>query len=498
MSLAQGKKLGWLDLLRFKRPEIGALHKTWFAFFLTFFVWFNMAPLATTIVRAGGFTEAQLKLLAICNVALTVPARIFIGMASDRYGPRRTFAALMVLSAIPCLLFAFGTSYTQLLVSRLILSSVGAGFVIGIHMTSLWFQPRDIGFAEGVEAGLGNWGSSIAAIALPVFALTFFSGGDGWRWSIAISAVVMAGYGVYYWFAITDGPSKDAHRRPRRAAAIEVSSWADLVGAVVWTVPIMGVLAVLVWRIEGMGFMSASAASVCYAVIGLGVVYQVVQLLRGNLPILKKGVPEDDRYRFTDVACLCSTYVANFGAELAVVSMLPAFFEKTFTLSPQWAGLVASQFAFLNFFSRALGGYISDRVSSRRKNLLVYMAGIAGSFVLMGFVDSSWPVGVAIFVTWICAMFVTGGCGATFAMIPLVKRRITGQVAGYAGAWGNVGATLFLTVYTFVNDHQFFWILGGAAATSFVFCLIALREPKGAYAASYHLSSVDRELSLAH
>ncbi|MBI2892775.1 MAG: MFS transporter [Deltaproteobacteria bacterium] len=488
--------MGWMDLFRVARPEVAALHKTWTAFFLTFFVWFNMAPLATTIARAASLTEAQLKLLAICNVALTVPARIFIGMASDRFGPRRTFAMLMILSAIPCLAFAIGSSYTQLLISRLVLSSVGAGFVIGIHMTSLWFKPKDIGFAEGVEAGLGNWGSSIAAMTLPSLALGLFGGANGWRYSIALSAVVMALYGVYYWFGITDGPAESAHRRPRKAAAIEVSSWGDLGSAILWTVPIMGVLAILVWRVSGMGFMGTKAALVAYGVIAVGVVYQMVQLLRVNVPILRKGVPADDRYRFTDVACLCSTYVANFGAELAVVSMLPAFFEKTFHMSPQWAGLIGAQFAFLNFFSRALGGYVSDRMTSRRKNLLVYMAGIAASFVLMGFINSAWPVALAVFATWICAMFVTGGCGATFAMIPLVKRRITGQVAGYAGAWGNVGATVFLTVYTFVSDSQFFFVLGGTALVSFVFCVLSLKEPKGAFAETYQLSSVDREIEL--
>lgn len=490
-SSCKSERMGWGDLFSFKRADIVALHKTWFAFFLTFFVWFNMAPLVTTIVKDAGFTLDQLKLLAICNVALTVPARVVIGMVSDRIGPRKTFTMVMVLMSIPCFVFAFGTSYTQLLVSRLLLSMVGTGFVVGIHMTSLWFKPRDIGFAQGVEAGLGNWGSSIAAILMPVVALNVFG---SWRLAIASSGVIMLLYGIYYWFAITDGPPGSTKRSMKKGAAIEVSTWKDMINAIAWTIPVIGVLGLLVWRIHGMGFMSANAAYSAYAVIVLVVLYQVIQIIRVNVPILKKGVPEDDKYRFTDVACLCTCYVASFGAELGVISMLPLFFQKTFSLSPQMAGLIASVFAFLNFFSRALGGYLSDRAPSRRSAMLVYLGGIGVSFVLMGFISSSWPLWLAVAVTLLCALFVTGGCGTTFAIVPLIKRRITGQVSGYVGAYGNVGATIYLTAFTFLSSSQFFLFIAATVFATFLFCLFFLREPAGAFSQEYQLSSVDRQL----
>jgi len=491
MASTDSERMGWGDLLRFGRADIVALHKTWFAFFLTFFVWFNMAPLVTVIVQESGFTMQQLKLLAITNVALTMPGRVIIGMLSDRLGPRKTFTIVMILFSIPCFTFAFANSYTQMLVSRLLLSMVGTGFVVGIHMTALWFKPRDIGFAQGVEAGLGNWGSSIAAILLPIIALNVFG---SWRYAVALSGLVMLLYGIYYWFAISDGPVGSVYHKPRKGAAIEVSTWGDMINAVLWTIPIIGVLAVLVWRINGMGFMSSGAATVAYIVIAVVVFYQVFQIIRFNTPILKKGVPEDDRYRFTDVGALCLCYVASFGAELGVISMLPTFFQKGWNLSPQLAGLIGSIFAFMNFFSRSLGGYISDRSPSRRGAMLVYTAGIAISFGLMGLMSSSWPLWLAIVVTIICAMFVTGGCGTTYALVPLIKRRITGQISGYVGAYGNVGAVMYLTVYTFVNDSQFFYFIGATAVATFLFCLFFLKEPAGAFSQEYQLSSVDKEM----
>ncbi|WP_220359346.1 MFS transporter [Alkalilimnicola ehrlichii] len=216
------------DVFKFKSPEIKALHLTWIAFFICFYVWFNMAPLATSMLRSVDWlTRQDIQLFAIANVALTIPARIIIGMALDRYGPRRVFSVLMVAMAIPALVFAFGNTMTQLLVSRLVLSSIGASFVVGIHMTALWFKPRDIGFAEGFYAGWGNFGSAAAAMTLPTIALTLLGGDDGWRYAIGISAIIMAGYGIFYWFAITDGP-----RPIRTANRATPARWRSAPGAI--------------------------------------------------------------------------------------------------------------------------------------------------------------------------------------------------------------------------------------------------------------------------
>ncbi|MCG6656894.1 NarK/NasA family nitrate transporter [Halomonas campisalis] len=481
------------DLFKFRTPEIRALHLTWIAFFITFYVWFNMAPLASSMLRSVDWlTQDHIRLFAITNVALTIPARIIVGMALDRFGPRRVFSILMVVMAIPALAFAFGNTMTQLLISRLILSSIGASFVVGIHMTALWFKPKHIGFAEGFYAGWGNFGSAAAAMTLPTIALTMLGGEDGWRWAIAISAIVMAAYGVFYWFAITDGPSASSHRKTRKALAMEVSTWGDMIKLILWTIPLVGCLAILVWRIQDMGFLSTNGALIAYLAILAIVIYQVVQIIRVNVPILKKGVPEDDKYHFNSVAALNTTYFANFGAELAVISMLPMFFEQTWGLSAAAAGLIAASFAFVNLVARPMGGAVSDRMGNRRFVMLSYMFGIGIGFMLMGLMNSNWPLIVAIAITIFTSFFVQGSEGATFGIIPSIKRRITGQISGMAGAYGNVGAVVYLTIFTFVTPTQFFYILAGGAFLSWLVCFIWLKEPEGAFDEEYYVSSVDR------
>ena len=204
---------------------------------------------------------------------------------------------------------------------------------------------------------------------------------------------------------------------------------------------------------------------------------------------LRQGVPEEEKYSFNSVAALNTTYFANFGAELAVVSMLPAFFEGTFDISPSLAGLLASSFAVVNLFARPLGGYLSDAMSNRKRVMLLYMTGISLGFLGMAFIGESWPLWLAVGLTILTSVFVQGAEGATFAIIPMVNRRMTGQIAGMAGAYGNVGAVVYLLVLSLVSAKVFFLILAAGAAFSVVFCLIYLEEPEGSFEDEYRAVS---------
>ena len=77
-----------------------------------------------------------------------------------------------------------------------------------------------------------------------------------------------------------------------------------------------------------------------------------------------------------------------------------------------------------------------------------------------------------------CSFFVQSGEGAVFAMVPLVQRRMTGQIAGMAGAYGNVGAVTFLTVFSFVEAPMFFTVIAASSTIGFVATLF-LEEPAG-------------------
>jgi len=77
-----------------------------------------------------------------------------------------------------------------------------------------------------------------------------------------------------------------------------------------------------------------------------------------------------------------------------------------------------------------------------------------------------------------CSFFVGSGAGGVFAVVPLIRRRLTGQIAGVVGAYGNIGAVLFLTVLSFVSAQTFFLVIAGSVAVT-VLAVLFLEEPEG-------------------
>ena len=475
-----------LNLLNLSAPRIRLLHLSWLAFFITFVVWFSHAPLMGHLRDAFDLTPEQIKALLILNVALTIPARVVIGSLVDRFGPRLVFGSLLMLAALPCWAFALSTSYEQLAVTRLLMGFVGAGFVVGIRLISEWFPAREVGLAEGVYGGWGNFGSAAAAITLPSLAL-LYGGDDGWRWAIATTGAVAFLYGIFFLWRARNTPQGASYFKPKKASALEVSTKKDLFFYLAMSLPLYIALLVIVWRLGPTNlnlFGQATQIFLAALIISLAGI-QLSQAWRVNREHLKEGVPEHDRYSFKQVAILDLAYMVTFGSELAVVSMLPLFFTDTFALTAVTGGLLASGYAFMNLVARPGGGWVSDKFG-RKKSLAILLCGLMVGYGLMSQIGSSWPIALAVVATMCCSFFVQAGEGAVFATVPLIKRRLTGQIAGMVGAYGNAGAVIFLTVLTFVEPSTFFLVIAASAAIALA-AVQFLDEPKG------HIAEIDEK-----
>jgi NNP family nitrate/nitrite transporter-like MFS transporter len=458
--------------------KMKVLHLSWMAFFVTFVVWFNFAPLLQMVKATFGLTTQEVKTLLILNVALTIPARVLIGSLTDRFGPRVVYSALLALCSLPCFAFAFAESFIQLAISRFLLGFIGAGFVIGIRIVSEWFPHNELGTAEGIYGGWGNFGSAAAAFTLPTLAL-MFGGDEGWRYAIAITGVMSLVFSWIFYNNVSDTPKGATYFRPKHLTAMEVTSKGDFFLLLAMKIPMYGALALLAWKLSpsSVGMLSDLVVNVIYIALAALYLYEVSQVWKVNKLIFRQPVDEIHQYKFKQVAVLNILYFATFGSELAVVSMLPLFFLETFELSPVVAGMVASAYAFMNLMSRPGGGLLSDKFG--RKSVLLFLtAGLAVGYLLMGQVNSEWPLWLAIAAAMLCSFFVQAGEGAVFATVPLIKRRMTGQIAGMTGAYGNVGAVVYLTVLSFVDYQTFFFVIAGTAVVGFV-ALLYMEEPKG-------------------
>ena len=459
-------------------------------------VWFNFAPMLQAIAASLGLEKSEIKTLLILNVALTIPARVVIGMLTDRYGPRIVYSALLAVCAIPCFMFALADTFVQAAIARFMLGFIGAGFVIGIRMVSEWFPANELGTAEGIYGGWGNFGSAAAAFTLPVIAI-WFGGDEGWRYAIGLTGLMSLLFSVVYYMNVSDTPKGSTYFKPKNMGAMEVTSKGDFFFLLIMKVPMYAALALLTWKLSpsGVAMLSETTSLLCYVGLVLLFIYEVSHVWKVNKNIFHTPVPEMHQYKFKQVAVLNILYFATFGSELAVVSMLPLFFAETFELTPVVAGMVASAYAFMNLMSRPGGGWLSDKFG-RKPTLLILTAGLAVGYLLMSMVDSQWPLWLAVVAAMACSFFVQSGEGAVFAVVPLIKRRLTGQIAGMTGAYGNVGAVTYLTVLSFVDYSTFFLVIAGTAVVGFI-ALLMMEEPKGHIAEVREDGSVEM-ISVGH
>ncbi len=467
-----------INLLSFS-GKMRILHLTWFAFFLSFFVWFNHAPLLGAMRDSLGLTDQQIKTLLILNVTLTIPGRIIIGMLTDAFGPRRVYSGLLFISAFLCFGFAVADTYEQLAMMRFLLGFAGAGFVIGIRMISEWFPAKQAGVAQGIYGGWGNFGSAGAALLLPSLAV-MFGGDNGWRYAIAISGVIAFVYGIFYYFSVSNTPRGSTYFKPKKMGGMEVTSKFDFFLYCFMSLPMVAALGVLAWKLSpaGLNWYGDGVADMIYAGLAAVYLYQVFRIYQINREVFVKETPDIFRYKFSQVAVLDLAYMVTFGSELALVSMLPLFYTDTFNVSVVLAGALAAVYPVMNLIARPAGGLISDRIG-RKKTLVILFTGITLSFILLAQVSADWALALVVATTILCGLFAKAGSGAVFAMVPLIQRRMTGQIAGMAGAYGNVGGVVFLTVLSFVSPQSFFLFIGICAAVVLASIVLFMREPRG-------------------
>ncbi len=107
---------------------------------------------------------------------------------------------------------------------------------------------------------------------------------------------------------------------------------------------------------------------------------------------------------------------------------------------------------------------MSDVTGQRRRWVRIALVGTALSFALLALLGPSWPLPVGIAVVALASVFVQGGNGAVFAMVPLVHERSSGPIAGLAGSYGNIGGIAFSSILFLTHNDPKVLFLTVAAA----------------------------------
>lgn len=199
-----------IRLLDFHSAPMRAFHLSWFAFFLSFVAWFGIAPLMAVVREDLKLSKGQIGNTVIASVAITIFARLLSGWMCDRFGPRRTYSALLVFGAVPVMGIGLSHSYGSFLFFRLAIGLVGASFVLTQHHTSIMFSPTVVGTANALTAGWGNLGGGVTQWLMPMlFGAILGLGADkflSWRLAMIVPGALMLLTGLAYYRLTEDTP----------------------------------------------------------------------------------------------------------------------------------------------------------------------------------------------------------------------------------------------------------------------------------------------------
>jgi predicted MFS family arabinose efflux permease len=167
------------------------------------------AVISPDLVRDLGVDANRLGLLTSAYLLGFAVAQLPLGLALDRFGPRRVNAVLLVLAALGAVVFALSDSLAGLVSGRALIGlGVSGALMASIKAFTLWFPMNRLATLNGWLLAFGGLGA-ISASA-PVEALLAYT---SWRGLFAGMAAVTlaAAIGV---FALVPERAADAERPP--------------------------------------------------------------------------------------------------------------------------------------------------------------------------------------------------------------------------------------------------------------------------------------------
>lgn len=159
--------------------------------FWCFLMWFSTAAFSPSIAAHYRLGVAALGVLASSAMWVAPVGRMIAGWAADRFGAPRTFASVLATAGLVSIASAYTSNYPLLFAERVVVAAAGVSFVIGIQHVAQWFEPQEIGTAEGLYAGTGNAGAGAGALLLPrIFGTSYQS---AYLW-LGVGALVIAAW----------------------------------------------------------------------------------------------------------------------------------------------------------------------------------------------------------------------------------------------------------------------------------------------------------------
>jgi NNP family nitrate/nitrite transporter-like MFS transporter len=385
---------------------------------LSFATWFMMSAIVTKLPGIGfSFTTEQLFWLAAMPGLAGGTLRIVHMFLLPIYGTRHVVTVATLLKLIPCVGIGLavmnpGTPFWVFVVLAFSAGFGGGDFSSYMPSTSLFFPKRLKGTALGIQAGIGNFGVSLAQFMTPV-------------------VLGIATYG---------GAEMLVKIEPKTKAVIGATP-VYLQSAAFWYVPLLLIMTVLCWR-----------------------------YLR-SIPVKASFKEQLDIFREKHTWYCTITYLMTFGTFSGLSAAFPMMIKSLYGHFPDAPEPLRYAFygPLIGSASRVLFGFVSDRTGGGVLTTITGAGLIVGAGLLLAFGLVA-PTSAAQFPWFVAVMmgmfFFTGmGNAATFRQYPIIfghNPRQAAGVIGWTAAVAAYGPFLFSSIIGAViggsgSAAGFFW-----------------------------------------
>lgn len=364
---------------------------TTIALTLSFATWFMMSAIVTKLPGIGfKFTTDQLFWLAAMPGLAGGTLRIVHTFLIPIYGTRHTVTYSTLIKLIPCIGIGLAVMDPTTPFWVFMVLALTAGFGAGdfssyMPSTNLFFPKRLKGAALGIQAGIGNFGVSLAQFMTP-----------------ALLGVALFGT-PQEWTAPGPGGTPG-------------TTWIYLQSAALWYVPLLLIMTgVCSWGLRSVPIKAS---------------------FREQLDIFKE--------RHTWYCTI--TYVMTFGTFAGLSAAFPMMMKALYGNFPGAPDPL--QYAFygplIGSASRVLFGFVADRTGGGVLTTVTGLGLLAGSAIML-FTGSLAPTSMdqfPVFVAGMLGMFLFAGIGnaATFRQFPIIFGHNPRQAAGVIGWTAAVAA----------------------------------------------------------
>jgi NNP family nitrate/nitrite transporter-like MFS transporter len=379
-----GSKIAWRTLI-----------VTTFCLILSFSTWFMVSAIVVKLSGIGfKFTESQLFWLNSMPGLAAGSLRIVHTFLIPIFGTRTTVTISTLLLLIPCIGWGMAvqnpdTSYATFMLLGFLAGLGGGNFSSFMPSTSLFFPKRMQGLALGIQAGIGNFGVSVAQFVIP--------------WVIGFSMIASLGAAQTF---TKDGKSNEI--------------WLQN-AAYVW-VPFVVLAAILAW---------ISLRSV-----------PVKASFREQLDIFK------DKHTWL----MTSLYIMTFGSFSGFSAAFPLLIKNVYGKFDGAPEPLAFAFLgpLIGASIRVVFGPISDKFGGARVTMLsgigLLICAIGVTFFTQPDSLDQWPG----FLMFMLGLFLFSGIGnaSTFKQMPMIfPPRQAGGVIGWTAAIAAYGPFVFSVLF---------------------------------------------------